>query len=430
VNRHKRFACIPIHNCDAFTVALVLVKNYIFSGDPRVKNINKLHSSLGAKCGITALVIGLSSLFAVTEASAHGYVSSPKSRVIQCKENGVENPTHPACIAAKAAGNGGLYTPQEVAVGGVRDNHEYFIPDGHLCSANRSNLFGMDLARTDWPATNVTAGPLQFVWTNTAAHKTMYFRYYITREGYNHAQPLRWSDLELIHDSGKADQETTSYHTVQLPPRTGRHIVYSIWQRDWERDSAEGFYQCIDVDYGRGGNSSSVPASSKSSSSVGSVASSVGSSISSNTCAGLGIWNATIAYQSPTQVQHNGRRYQANYWTQGNDPATNNGQYNYWLDLGACTSGSASSTPSSVAPASSSKSSVVTSSSNPSSVSGSNCTSPAYVNGSTYAAGALVQNAGSEYRCTVAGWCTVGGPYAPGTGWAWTNAWSLVRACN
>lgn len=378
-------------------------------------------------CGISAVLLG--SLLMASQAFSHGYVSSPKSRVIQCKENGVENPTHPACIAAKAAGNGGLYTPQEVAVGGVRDNHEYYIPDGRLCSVGRSNLYGMDLARTDWPATNVTAGPLQFVWTNTAAHKTMYFRYYITREGYNHAQPLRWSDLELIHDSGKADQEQFSYHTVQLPPRTGRHIVYSIWQRDWERDSAEGFYQCIDVNYT--GTSSSVPSSSKSStSSVAPSSTSSTSSISSNTCAGLGIWNATIAYQNPTQVQHNGKRYQANYWTQGNDPATNNGQYSFWLDLGACTSGSASSTPSSVAPSSRSSAVAVSSSSAPSSVSGSNCSSPAYVNGSSYTTGALVQNAGSEYSCTVAGWCTVGGPYAPGTGWAWANAWSLVRACN
>ncbi len=397
-----------------------------------MNKINKWHSRLNLKgCGVSALVISLSSLFAVTEASAHGYVSSPKSRVIQCKENGIENPTHPACIAAKAAGNGGLYTPQEVAVGGVRDNHQFFIPDGRLCSANRANLFGMDLARTDWPATNVSAGPLQFVWTNTAAHKTMYFRYYITREGYNHAQPLRWSDLELIYDSGKEPAEAISRHTVPMPPRTGRHIVYSIWQRDWELDAAEGFYQCVDVNYGGGSNSSvaSSAPSSAPSSSVGSVASSsVASSVSNNTCAGLGIWNPTIAYQNPTQVQHNGRRYQANYWTQGNNPETNNGQYNFWLDLGACVGGVASSSSSvaSVAPSSSSVSSQAASSS---SVATGNCSSPAYVNGASYATGALVQNGGSEYRCTVGGWCTVGGPYAPGTGWAWQNAWSLVRSC-
>lgn len=393
-----------------------------------MNNINKWHSRLSLKsCGLSALIISLSSMFAVTEVSAHGYVSSPKSRVIQCKENGIENPSHPACIAAKAAGNGGLYTPQEVAIGGVRDDHEQYIPDGRLCSVGRSNLFGMDLARTDWPATAVTAGPLNFIWTNTAAHKTTYFRYYITREGYDHSQPLRWSDLELIHDSGPADQEQISTHTVNLPARSGRHIVYSIWQRDWVRDAAEGFYQCIDIDYGNG---STPPVSSSSTSSTSSInSSSVGSSISNNTCQNLGVWNASIAYTAPAQVQHNGKRYQANYWTQNNDPATHSGQYSQWLDLGACVGDvptSSSSVASSVAPSSSSVSSAVASSS---SVATGNCSSPAYVNGAAYTAGALVQNGGSEYSCTVAGWCTVGGPYAPGTGWAWSNAWSLVRSC-
>ncbi|HSC69092.1 MAG TPA: lytic polysaccharide monooxygenase [Cellvibrio sp.] len=399
-----------------------------------MKNINKWHSGLSAKTlksgVVSALIISLGSFLAATQASAHGYISSPKSRVIQCKENGIESPTHPACIAAKAAGNGGLYTPQEVAVGGVRDNHEYFIPDGRLCSANRANLFGMDLARADWPATAVTAGPLQFTWTNTAAHKTMYFRYYITKQGYNHSQPLRWSDLELIHDSGKADQEQFSYHRVNMPARTGRHIVYSIWQRDWERDSAEGFYQCVDVDYGNGSSIGSSSRSSLRSSSATAVTSSaVASSISPDTCSSLPVWNAATAYTNPQQVKHNNKRYQANYWSQGNDPATNSGQYSYWLDLGSCVTSGSSAT--SVAPASSSKSSaLVTSSRAASSVATGSCTSPTYVNGATYADGALVQNGGSEYRCTVGGWCTVGGPYAPGTGWAWTNAWSLVRACN
>lgn len=379
------------------------------------------------KCGISAVVLG--SLLAAGQAFAHGYVSSPKSRYIQCAENGIENPTHPACIAAKAAGTGGLYTPQEVAVGGVKDNHEFFIPDGRLCSVNRANLFGMDLARTDWPATSVTAGPRTFTWTNTAAHKTMYFRYYITKQGYNHSQPLRWSDLELIHDSGKADQETVSNHLVNLPQRTGRHIVYSIWQRDWERDAAEGFYQCIDVDFGNG-TTSSVSSSSVISSSSSSVASSVASSYSNNTCANLSVWNAQTVYNNPQQVQYNGKRYQANYWTQNNNPATSSGQYAHWLDLGACGgTTTSSSVASSVVVSSSSKSSASSVSSATSSVATGNCSSPVYVNGSSYATGAKVQNAGSEYQCTVGGWCTVGGPYAPGTGWAWQNAWSLVRSC-
>ena len=395
-----------------------------------MKTTNIKRSIAGVKTrkglGALALIVGAASLLPATGANAHGYISSPKSRVIMCKENGIESPSHPACIAAKAAGNQGLYTPQEVAVGGVRDDHQNFIPDGRLCSVGRSNLYGMDLARTDWPATNVTSGFMNFVWTNTAAHKTMYFRYYITKEGYNHSQPLRWSDLVQIHESGQADQEWVSTHSVWMPPRTGKHIVYSIWQRDWVRDAAEGFYQCVDVDYGNGGNQ---PASSSSSSSVSSsVPSSSSSSNSNDTCAALPAWASGTVYNNGNQVKHDGKRYQAQWWTQGQNPANNSGPAGsgfVWLDLGSCTGSPVSSSSSSVA---SSSSSVVSSSS--SSVSTGNCTSPAYVDGSSYSTGAKVVNGGSEYQCTVGGWCTVGGPYAPGSGWAWTNAWNYLRSCN
>ena len=59
-----------------------------------------------------------------------------------------------------------------------------------------------------------------------------------------------------------------------------------------------------------------------------------------------------------------------------------------------------------------------------------NCTSVAnYVDGARYSTNSIVKNAGSAYSCTVAGWCSTGGPYAPGTGWAWTNAWNSLGAC-
>lgn len=384
------------------------------------RSVAKSRTGLGA----LALVIGAGSLFTAAGASAHGYISSPKSRYIMCKENGIESPTNPACIAAKAAGNQGLYTPQEVAVGGVKDNHQDYIPDGRLCSVGRANLFGMDLARNDWPATNVSSGFMNFVWTNTAAHKTTYFRYYITKEGYNHSQPLRWSDLVQIHESGQADQEAVSTHSVWLPPRTGKHIVYSIWQRDWVRDAAEGFYQCVDVNYGGGGgNNNSSVSSSVTSSVSSSVSSSTGSSISNDTCANLATWSASAVYTAESdQVKYNGKRYDAKWWTQGANPAQNSDLNGVWLDLGSCTG---SSVPSS------STSSVTSSvaSSVASSVSTGSCNSPAYVNGASYNNGAKVVNAGSEYTCNVGGWCSQGGAYAPGTGWAWTNAWSLVRSC-
>jgi chitin-binding protein len=368
-------------------------------------------------------VLGAATLLGAIEASAHGYVSSPKSRAFLCT-SAQGGGSSPACQAAAAAGNSSQYEPQSIGIGGANDNHQGLIPDGKLCSANIGSMNGLNLARGDWGVTTVSAGTRAFVWTNTAQHKTKYFRYYITKQGFNPATtPLKWSDLEQIHQSGPADREATSTHMVNLPARTGRHIVYSIWQRDPVTDAPEAFYQCIDVVYGT--SNSSVPvASSSAPSSVAVTSSSTGttSSISNNTCAGLPTWNAATVYNKPQQVQHNSKRYQANYWTQGNDPALTSGQYNYWLDLGACSEGGTSSVSSAVV-ASSSRSSVA------SSVSTGNCTSPAYVNGATYATGAKVVNAGNEYQCTVGGWCSQGGAYAPGTGWAWTNAWTLVRSC-
>jgi chitin-binding protein len=393
------------------------VKVKIINNQPAVSRFKSLNVF-----GLSA-VLGAAALLGALEASAHGYVSNPKSRAYLCT-SAQGGGSSPACQAAAAAGNASQYEPQSIGIGGANNNHQSLIPDGKLCSANIGSMNGLNLARTDWVATTVSAGPRTFTWTNPAAHVSTYFRYYITKQGYNPAAPLKWSDLEQIHQSAPAGREEVSNHVVNLPQRTGRHVVYSIWQRD-ASDALEGFYQCIDVVYGTPNSSSSVAVTSSSTATT-SVSS---SSISNNTCAGLPTWNAATAYTNPQQVQHNNRRYSANYWTQGNDPALTNGQYNYWLDLGACSEGGTSSV-SSVIVASSSRSAVRSSrSSTSSSVATGNCSSPTFVSGTSYANGALVQNAGNEYSCTVGGWCSQGGAYAPGTGWAWTNAWTLVRSC-
>jgi GH18 family chitinase len=50
--------------------------------------------------------------------------------------------------------------------------------------------------------------------------------------------------------------------------------------------------------------------------------------------------------------------------------------------------------------------------------------------GANYGQGTQVQNVGNLYSCTVPGWCNgVASAYAPGTGWAWQQAWSLVGSC-
>lgn len=152
-------------------------------------------------------------------------------------------------------------------------------------------------------------------------------------------------------------------------------------------------------------------------------------------CAGIPTWNAADVYTQGMKAQKDGKAYTANWWTQGADPVTHSGQWQEWTLNGTC-DGVTSSVPSSSKASSSSvvvssvKSSVSSSSS--SSVITTGCTSPVYVAGTAYTAGQLVQNGGNEYRCDIAGWCssTAAWAYAPGTGTAWTQAWTLVRSCS
>ena len=59
------------------------------------------------------------------------------------------------------------------------------------------------------------------------------------------------------------------------------------------------------------------------------------------TCAAA--WSPTTVYTAGQQASENGTEYTANYWTEGNDPATNNGGSGSgqpWTSDGACTGGS------------------------------------------------------------------------------------------
>jgi chitinase len=59
-------------------------------------------------------------------------------------------------------------------------------------------------------------------------------------------------------------------------------------------------------------------------------------------------WSSTAVYTGGMQASENGINYTANWWTQGNDPATNNGGSGSgqpWTSNGACTGGSGTGTP-------------------------------------------------------------------------------------
>ena len=198
----------------------------------------------------TAVVV-VAFLVPTTPAIAHGTMSDPASRVYTCKNEGPETPKSDACKAAVAAGGTQAYYDwNEVSLLEAGGRHRQLIPDGKLCSAGRDKYRGLDLQRADWPAKRVSAGPLTVTYHASAPHSNSNFEFYLTRDGWDPTQPLRWSDLVHLQTFNGQNPSTFTNWTLNLPGRSGRHVLYSIWQR--VVGSNEAFYTCSDVDFGGG----------------------------------------------------------------------------------------------------------------------------------------------------------------------------------
>ncbi|MET9953455.1 lytic polysaccharide monooxygenase [Streptomyces sp. NPDC006339] len=204
-----------------------------------------LVAALSAAAALTALT--------PTAAQAHGAVFDPVSRIAACYAEGPESPDSPVCKDLVAdSGTQPLYDWNEVNIANADGNHRALIPDGRLCSANREKYRALDWARTDWPATAVAAGTFGFKVRVTAPHSgTMTM--YVTKEGFDPTRPLKWSDLDTtpvaVHATARTATDGHYAFTGTLPARTGRHVVYMVWQRN---DSPEAFYSCSDVVFGGG----------------------------------------------------------------------------------------------------------------------------------------------------------------------------------
>jgi len=175
----------------------------------------------------------------------------PPSRVWNCFQEGPESPDSPACEDAIIGwGTQAFYDWNEVARMDAGGMHQAIISDGNLASAGRPDKYGgLDQVRNDWVATNVTAGPMTVTWTNTAPHETLYYRVYITKASWTPDQPLTWDSLELLVETAPRPSAATDNIDVILPERTGKHIIYSVWQRSL---TPEAFYSTSDVDFGSG----------------------------------------------------------------------------------------------------------------------------------------------------------------------------------
>ncbi|MFF0384803.1 lytic polysaccharide monooxygenase [Streptomyces sp. NPDC004286] len=181
-------------------------------------------------------------------AQAHGAPTDPVSRVYACSPQGGSANGTAACRAAIAA-NGAPFTAWDnLRVPGVNGRDRQVIPDGKLCSGNLSAYRGLDLARTDWPATRLTPGArMTLTYASTIAHEGT-FRLYLTKPGYDPGKPLKWSDLpdRPFAEFKNPPLSNGAYHlTATLPAdRTGRQMLYTIWQNTSTPDT---YYSCSDV---------------------------------------------------------------------------------------------------------------------------------------------------------------------------------------
>ncbi|MFI1440016.1 lytic polysaccharide monooxygenase [Streptomyces fructofermentans] len=212
----------------------------------------------------TAVAAGAAPLvltvLAAAPAAAHGSMTDPVSRVAGCFAEGPENPRSAACKAAVAAGGTqALYDWNGVNIADAAGRSKQIIPDGKLCSAGNDKFKGLDLARADWPAGRLASGKHTFRYKGTAPHKGS-FELYVTKDGYDPTKPLAWSDLEAKPFLKVTDPRLVNGEYVfdgVVPAKSGRHLIYSIWQRS---DSPEAFYTCSDVVFGAGGGTAGASA--------------------------------------------------------------------------------------------------------------------------------------------------------------------------
>jgi predicted carbohydrate-binding protein with CBM5 and CBM33 domain len=216
---------------------------------------------IGALAVAALGIVGVTSVFVQSGvALAHGSMTYPASRTYACYEDGRAgsgggdlNPTNPACVAAvQIGGKQPLWDWYGNLISLAGGRHREIIADGDLCGPT-TKYDAYNLPRSDWPTTTLQAGaPITFKYNAWAPHPGTWDQY-VTKDGFDVTQPLKWSDLEPAPFDTKVNPVAVGGEyswSGTLPNKSGRHIIYSIWQRS---DSPEAFYSCSDVIFG-GGN--------------------------------------------------------------------------------------------------------------------------------------------------------------------------------
>ncbi|MFC5044379.1 lytic polysaccharide monooxygenase [Aquimarina hainanensis] len=341
----------------------------------------------------------------------HGTVTYPPSRIWTCFQEDPESPDSAACIAAVAShGTQPLYDWSEINQANANGDHRRYVKDGNLASGGRPDKYGgMDQVRSDWLSTLVSPGPFTVTWTNHAPHATAYYEVYITKESWSPGQPLTWDSLELLVRTPPSGPERIVNIPVTLPTRTGKHVIYSVWQRS---DSAEAFYSTSDIHFDGGDTDTqapSIPTNLRASNATQTTVDLAWDAATDNIgVSGYDVYRANthVATVTDTSYQVTGLAANTEYFfrVKARDAAGNLSDFS-----------------------SSAKATTLQD------TGGGSCSGISrYAAGTSYNRGQEVQHAGGKYKCTVAGWCSSASAwaYAPGTGTYWRQAWTKTGDCN
>lgn len=192
---------------------------------------------------LSKIALAVATLTVASSALAHGYVESPASRAYMCK------------LGQNVDCGSVQYEPQSVEKASGFPTGA-MPPDGQLASAGIAQYSQLDRQSLNaWTKTPMTAGAHQFVWHHTAPHKTTNWRYYMTKQNWDPNKPLTRDQFDLtpfctINGNNQAPAITQPMN-CNVPERTGYQVIYAVWEI---ADTANTFYQAIDVDFANSGN--------------------------------------------------------------------------------------------------------------------------------------------------------------------------------
>lgn len=224
------------------------------------------------------------SLTLVLSASAvgHGVMSEPASRNWTCGaiEKPDQAPAGSACAEAFEGDAQGGYQFMSVLTHDLGRAGVSPLPE-NVCGFDSETWDGGATPwdkPIDWPTNPMSAGEQTFTWDiSWGPHfdDTEDFRYYITKPGFEYqvGVPLTWDDFEsepfcdlsgYDHSNPGAtpdiDPEVDSalFHTTcNVPERSGRHVIYGEWGRNYF--TYERFHGCIDVEFDGGSGPGPAP---------------------------------------------------------------------------------------------------------------------------------------------------------------------------